>query len=252
MSGSSVQRSQHAIEMEMLDCLNRHIESDKFPCVGGKSILQSQQFNFCTYDLLDATSTAYSLHNHLGQFRSKWKLDDHKESRSINFFSYIAGFSGQQFETELQAVNSFFSLLRNLHDIDTANNIAWDKDSASPLTSPNFSFSIGGFSYFLIFMHKYAYNQARRTELTFVVFNPHYIFLNLRLRGVFEKFRDRIRRNLHEAGLEINAELQDYGIESEFRQYVLASPELQNEINSLTENIFAGTILLGDVKDRTI
>lgn len=70
-------------------------------------------------------------------------------------------------------------------------------------------------------MSPVADESARRFKYVALVFNPHIIFQNLRNKGLFESFRNIIRRNVEKYHGGSNPKIGDYGMTFEAPQYAL-------------------------------
>tara|TARA_R110002124_G_scaffold254044_2_gene419466 strand:- start:4131 stop:4460 length:330 start_codon:yes stop_codon:yes gene_type:complete len=83
----------------------------------------------------------------------------------------------------------------------------------------NFSFSIAGKAFYIVGMHPKSSRMARQAPFPAMVFNLHAQFEKLRDMNVYKRVRNRIRdRDIKLQG-NINPVLEDFGVESEAKQY---------------------------------
>ena len=83
----------------------------------------------------------------------------------------------------------------------------------------NFSFSIAGKAFYVVGLHPNSSRKARQSPYTTLTFNLHWQFEKLREMGTYQKVRDRIRdRDVALQG-SINPMLEDFGNNSEAKQY---------------------------------
>ncbi len=162
----------------------------------------------------------------------KWLISD---SSSLDFYmrriqntsdlcfrSAIVAFPNQNFVNESEAEKVLFTFLKNLHITD-CQFYGWDPLVDKFVYSPNFGFSLCGIAHFVPLMHQSASSLVRRTkEFTYVVFNPHWMFRDLRDCDLFDKFKKGIRSNESKVQYGwINPKLADHGKGSEAAQYAL-------------------------------
>jgi len=83
----------------------------------------------------------------------------------------------------------------------------------------HFSFSIGGKAFYIVGMHPGASRKARQSPYAAIAFNLHWQFEKLREMGSYETVRDKIRERDKELQGSINPVLEDFGSNSEARQY---------------------------------
>ena len=118
--------------------------------------------------------------------------------------------------SEIEFENLLWRQLQFLHEMD---NTGWDPMVSDDPNDPNFSFSIGGKAFYVVGLHPEASRLARRAPYPTLVFNLHSQFEKLREMGVYHKVRDKIRERDKAVQGSINPVLQDFGEESEARQY---------------------------------
>jgi uncharacterized protein len=96
---------------------------------------------------------------------------------------------------------------------------AWDPRVVSDPADPQFSFSVAGTAYFVVGMHPQASRRARRFAWPALVFNAHEQFEQLRIAGTLPRLKQQIRQREITLDGTINANLNDYGRDSEAKQY---------------------------------
>jgi FPC/CPF motif-containing protein YcgG len=125
-------------------------------------------------------------------------------------------FENSMFETEQQFEDSLWNLLQTLHNIDTH---SWDETTSSDPSSPKFSYSLLGTSFYIVGMHPNSSRWARSSPFPMIVFNLHSQFELLRSAGRYDRVRDLIRKRDKAYQGSINPMLEDFGTNSEARQY---------------------------------
>jgi FPC/CPF motif-containing protein YcgG len=109
-----------------------------------------------------------------------------------------------------------WKFLHSLHQIDPQ---PWDKTTSADTESPEFSFSFLGVSFYIVGMHPNSSREARSTPFPMIVFNLHSQFEMLRGTGRYSRVRDLIRKRDKEKQGTVNPMLEDFGTNSEARQY---------------------------------
>lgn len=189
--------------------LVREFILDDHPCVMAQSVIADDHVTIQSYGTMNGFCPN-SLLNDLKKY-----VDDVEED-SMKFQTFIAVFDDSSFETEIAFENSLWKLLQTLHAIDTH---AWDKTTSSDPASSNFSFSLLGTSFYIVGMHPNSSRWARSSPFPMIVFNLHSQFELLRSAGRYERVRDLIRKRDKAHQGSINPMLEDFGTNSEARQY---------------------------------
>lgn len=192
-----------------LDYENFVIEQNH-PCIMANAVFQLKHYHLKVYE--DMTSDAVvdpilkDIENYL----------DHYDFNSNDFETLIFCFKENHFKTELDFENALWHLLQKLHDHD---NVEWDPQVSDAVESPNFSFSLKGRAFYVIGMHPKSSRLARRAPYCTMVMNLHWQFEKLREMGTYQTVKNRIRRRDKKLQGSINPVLQDFGKESEAKQY---------------------------------
>ena len=182
---------------------------DDHPCVMAQSVIADDNVTIRSYGAME-NFCPNSLLTDL-----KTYIDEVQED-SMKFQTFIAVFEDSFFETETAFETSLWNLLQTLHAIDTH---AWDNTTSSDPESPNFSYSLLGTSFYIVGMHPNSSRWARSSPFPMIVFNLHSQFELLRSSGRYKRVRDLIRKRDKAYQGSINPMLEDFGTNSEARQY---------------------------------
>lgn len=174
------------------------------------TVFQMDKYQLNVYEVLGSRKTADALMTDLKNYIA------HYDFESKDFESFIAVFPEAEVVSEIEFENLLWRQLQFLHDMD---NSLWDPTVSDDPNNPNFSFSIGGKAFYVVGLHPQASRMARRAPYPTLVFNLHFQFEKLREMGVYHKVRDKIRERDTALQGNINPVLQDFGEESEARQY---------------------------------
>ena len=128
----------------------------------------------------------------------------------------MAVFKDQDSFSETQFETALWKQLEFLHDID---NEDWDPEVSDNPEEKNFSFSIAGKAFYMVGVHPNSSRKARQSPYPAIAFNLHWQFEKLREMGAFNTVRDKIRERDIELQGNINPMLEDFGENSEARQY---------------------------------
>lgn len=182
---------------------------DDHPCVMAQSVVANDTISIHNYSKISKQCVP-TLLNDLNSYLNE--IND----ESKKFQTFIAVFKDDEFKTELAFENALWKLLYQLHCKD---DYEWDKSTDSDVSSPKFSMSILGKSFYIVGMHPNASRKARSSPFPMIVFNLHNQFDNLRKTNRYTRVRDLIRRRDKEYQGSINPMLEDFGAGSEARQY---------------------------------
>ncbi|MDT0293024.1 guanitoxin biosynthesis heme-dependent pre-guanitoxin N-hydroxylase GntA [Mesonia ostreae] len=182
---------------------------DDHPCVMAQSVIADDNVTIESY----GTMQGFCPNNLLNDLK-EYVAD--VEENSMKFQSFIATFEDSHFETEKDFENALWKLLHTLHSIDTH---PWDKTTSPDTTSSKFSFSLLGTSFYIVGMHPNSSRFARSSPFPMIVFNLHSQFELLRSVGRYSRVRDLIRKRDKAFQGSVNPMLEDFGTNSEARQY---------------------------------
>ncbi|PHR10358.1 MAG: hypothetical protein COA40_12360 [Aequorivita sp.] len=203
-----------SIQSQGHDAISRDFKNfileENHPCIMANTVFQMEKYQLNVYESLGSKKTANALMADLKNYIA------HYDFESKDFESFIAVFPEAEVVSEIEFENLLWRQLQFMHEIDTT---PWDSTVSEDPNNPNFSFSLGGKAFYVVGLHPLASRMARRSPYPTLVFNLHSQFEKLREMGVYYKVRDKIRER--DAALQgsINPVLQDFGEESEARQY---------------------------------
>jgi uncharacterized protein len=192
--------------------LKEKILGNDFPCVAARSVMNRGTYRFGVYESLGTPQAAFALCHDLYEFTHEFPTGLHP------FTSYMAAFKGPAVHSECDFEKLLWEQLQLMHGID-ARYFDWDGSVSKDPDSPNFSFSVGGRAFFVVGLNRCASRHARYTGESFIVFNPHDQFEALRASGKYEQLQKAIRQRDIAVQGSINPMLQDFGSQSESRQY---------------------------------
>ena len=184
--------------------------SDHFACVGGRAAVRQEAYRFGLYDRMATTPSTEALAIDLRAFLA----DDDLRGQPLTAFvaSFVAPVPAD--ENAFEAL--LWATLQQLHQRDDR---PWASGRHSDPEDPAFSFSFASTGFFVVGLHANSSRFSRRFAWSTLVFNPHEQFDRLRREGRYRRFRDAIRtRDVALQGT-VNPMLQDFGEQSEARQY---------------------------------
>jgi FPC/CPF motif-containing protein YcgG len=192
------------------DSFRALVLNERFSCLGGRAAVHQNAYRFGLYEQMASGASTLDLAADLMRFNSDESLRDKP------FTAFVASFVDPVPTGESHFEDLLWSTLQQLHDLDPR---PWAAGRRSDPQEPEFSFSFGGVGFFVVGLHASSSRVARRFAWSTLVFNPHRQFDRLRSDGKFSRFRDAIRtRDVALQGT-ANPMLQDFGEQSEARQY---------------------------------
>ena len=186
------------------------ILNGQHPCIMAKSIFKMGKYQLKIYEDMDDIPSLKKLIDDLEQYISTYDFEGKA------FESFLAVFPNNHFDDEVGFERSLWLTLQKLHELD---HCEWDHSVSDDPDNPLFSFSLNGRAFYIIGMHPESSRMARQTPYTTLVFNLHCQFDKLREIGTYQTVRDNIRKNDQLLQGSINPVLNDYGNDSETRQY---------------------------------
>jgi FPC/CPF motif-containing protein YcgG len=192
------------------DSFRASVLSQAFACVAGASAVRAGHYRFCSYAELGTLESTQELATDLRRFIAEYPLSADRFASCVATFREPGGISAEEFEQLLWAT------LRQLHDIDDQ---PWDPTVSSDPNDVGFSFSFAGRSFFVVGMHAGSPRWTRRLAWPTLVFNAHAQFIELRRADRFLSMQRSIRRRDARLQGTANPALQDYGKQSEAKQY---------------------------------
>lgn len=184
--------------------------SQAFACVAGAAAVRAGHYRFCSYAELGSPSSIEELAGDLRRFIAEYPLTPDRFASCVATFQEPGGISAVEFE------NLLWTTLQGLHDLDE---MPWDPTVSSDPEESSFSFSFHGRAFFVVGMHAGSPRWTRRLTWPTLVFNAHQQFEELRHAERFVPMQRTIRRRDARLQGTSNPALQDYGNQSEAKQY---------------------------------
>ncbi|WP_304038978.1 guanitoxin biosynthesis heme-dependent pre-guanitoxin N-hydroxylase GntA [Mesonia mobilis] len=180
------------------------------PCVMAQSVFNLESVVLNDYERMIDINKSYQLLNDLEAYLKNYNFE------SKEFQSFIAVFSKEQIPSEEQFEKLLWQQLQMLSELDTK---PWDTSVNADPDHENFSFSLLGKSFYMVGMHPESSRFARQSPYPALVFNLHAQFEMLRDMGTYQHVKKRIRKRDEALQGFINPMLEDFGAQSEARQY---------------------------------
>ena len=188
----------------------KFILNEDHPCIMAKTVFSMDQVELRSYSELGSVATAGKIIEDLQQYIASYDFE------SNDFKTFLAVFPDSANYSEIGFEKILWKQLENLHKVD---DVEWDPEVSSDPECEHFSFSIAGKAFYVVGMHAGASRMARRSPHTAIAFNLHWQFEKLREMGSYETVRDKIRERDKELQGSINPVLEDFGANSEAKQY---------------------------------
>ncbi|WP_114751032.1 guanitoxin biosynthesis heme-dependent pre-guanitoxin N-hydroxylase GntA [Pleomorphovibrio marinus] len=183
----------------------------KYPCVGAKASINSDQYRLGIYGEMASDNTTELLSKDLKKYIQETVEED------SDYLTLVAVFTSET-NSEVDFEHKLWKQLQKLHDAE-GHKGNWDPTVSSNPGDDNFSFSFGGTAFFIVGLHPKASRIARRINYPAMAFNLHRQFDKLRENGQFDNMKKVIRdRDLAYQG-SINPMLEDFGKGQEAPQY---------------------------------
>jgi len=185
------------------------LENDH-PCMMAQTVFSMDKVELKTYKEFGSLDTAKAIFADLEKYIADYDFS------SNDFKTFIAVFPDSPVFSEINFERKLWQQLQYLHQVD---NKDWDPEVSEDPKNQNFSFSIGGKAFYVVGLHPEASRTARKSPYPALTFNLHWQFEKLREMGNYENVRDRIRDRDRNLQGDINPMLEDFGENSEARQY---------------------------------
>lgn len=186
------------------------ILDNNHPCVMANAIFLTNNYHLKVYDSITNLENVSNVLLDIQKYLENYNFD------SNEFESLIVCFKKDQIESELTFEKQLWQFLQEIHNQD---DFPWDPTVSADPSDPDFSFSIKGKAFYIIGMHPGSSRLARRAPYCTIVFNMHWQFEKLREMGIYQKIKNRIRKQDRQLQGSINPVLRDFGKETETRQY---------------------------------
>ncbi len=188
----------------------KFVIDDNHPCLMAQTVFSMNQVDFHVYEDFGSKHTARNILKDLKKYIANYDFE------SNDFFTFIAAFKGRKDFSEEQFEQILWKQLQFLHEVDDAN---WDPVVNSNPDHKDFSFSLGGKAFYMVGLHPNSSRKARQTPYPAIAFNLHWQFEKLREMGSYTTVRDKIRERDISLQGNINPMLEDFGKNSESKQY---------------------------------
>ena len=180
------------------------------PCMMAQSVFSQDQVDLHVYEDFGSKQTAAVILKDLEAYLKNYNFE------SNSFFTFIAVFKNEKIDSEIDFEQKLWKQLSMLHQLDT---IPWDREVSTDPQSKDFSFSLLGRAFYIVGLHPDSSRMARQSPYPAMVFNLHWQFEKLREMGSYETVRDKIRERDIKLQGSINPMMEDFGENSEARQY---------------------------------
>lgn len=187
------------------------IVKDKHPCVMAQTVFKMDMVEYHEYVDFGTKSSVESILRDLEDYIENYDFD------SNDFFTFIAAFPQDTKDlSEEEFENKLWLQLQNLHEADNSD---WDHRVSADPEDKNFSFSLKGRAFYVVGLHANSSRKARQSLYPTLVFNLHWQFEKLRDMKTYDRVKKRIRKRDKKLQGHINPVLEDFGDNSEAKQY---------------------------------
>ncbi|GAA4312710.1 guanitoxin biosynthesis heme-dependent pre-guanitoxin N-hydroxylase GntA [Pontixanthobacter gangjinensis] len=188
----------------------KFILGEDHPCIMAKTVFGMDQVVMSSYPELGTEKAARQILQDLENYIETYDFETN------DFKTFLAVFPDSPDFSELEFEKKLWQQLKLVHKVDDCD---WDPEVSADPESEHFSFSICGKAFYVVGMHPNSSREARKSPYPAMAFNLHWQFEKLREMGSFETVRDKIRERDKALQGDINPMLQDFGANSEARQY---------------------------------
>ena len=186
------------------------ILEEDHPCIMAQTVFSQEKTIIKNYKRFSLPESTEKLLEDLENYIKSYDFSSNEFQSFIAVFPQSKIYSEDEFE---------LVLWKQLSDLKKLDNHPWDPEVSSNPEDKNFSFSIAGRAFYIVGMHPESSRISRRSPFPSIAFNLHTQFEKLREMGVYQNVRDKIReRDIAVQGT-INPMLEDFGENSEARQY---------------------------------
>ncbi len=196
--------------MDLKRKFDKFILENNHPCIMAQSVFSLNNAVINDYEAMLNIHSTNGLLNDLELYIKNYDFN------SKNFKSFIATFSKDEFLSESEFEKSLWKQLKMLSELD---HYSWDPSVNSDPEHENFSFSLCGRAFYIVGMFPNSSRLARKSPYPTIVFNLHQQFEKLREMGKYTSVKNRIRKRDEKLQGYINPMLEDFGENSEARQY---------------------------------
>ena len=189
---------------------NEFILGKDHPCIMAQTVFSMEKVELHEYHDFGSRETAKTILEDLKRYVDTYDFN------SNDFLTFLATFKGKKDYSEEEFEQRLWEQLQHMHELDDAD---WDREVDPDPESKNFSFSLCGKAFYIVGMHPNSSRKARQSPYPAIAFNLHWQFEKLREMNTYHTVRDKIRERDKELQGEINPMLEDFGKNSEARQY---------------------------------
>lgn len=186
------------------------ILENNHPCLMAQTVFSMDKAEVHSYSNFGSLQTARKILKDLKNYIENYDFS------SNDFYSFIAVFPERKNFSEEQFEALLWKQLQFIHQADAS---PWDPEVSSDPDSDKFSFSIAAKAFYVVGLHPNSSRKARQSPYPALTFNLHWQFEKLRDMGAYENVRDKIRERDKALQGNINPMLEDFGSNSEARQY---------------------------------
>lgn len=189
-----------------------------FSCNLGRAAYRAEAFRVSVFADMTDPDDLDGLCVDLGQFvQDKGNVCPARNQQKTRIYeTYAAVFESPILPSEADFDHALWEVLQHLHENDTS---AWDARTSKDPTDPQFGFSFGGHSFFVVGLHPNSSRISRRFAYPTLVFNSHEQFQHLKDHNLFDRAQNAIRTREMNLQGSINPNLSNFGSESEAKQY---------------------------------
>jgi len=177
-------------EAEALNEFWGFIKGDGFSCVGGKATQNKGTYRSGFHGVQGTPEAAKSLAEHIYRFQAERKSDN--PALPFLYCVYAAFFEGPEISSEQNAHDLVWQQLQLLHEVD-AEKHAYADGVSTDVTSPDFSYAVGGERFMVPSLNPFASRLTRRYGRPVMVFIPREQFEHIYDNGIYQKMQKKIR-----------------------------------------------------------
>lgn len=221
----------HRFHLSSHDYVSRLIKDKSFPCILGQTAVRVDQYSFSAYDDITDPQVAEGVLHDIVRFQQEFEVPAKPTGPRGIFRTALVAFQSPEITDELQGAEVLYTLLRNMHDLNSQH-YEWTAGFSNDLHSPDFGFSAGESAHFIAYFHPRAGVPARVSEVNFIVFNSHHVVDAFKATGMDNHARAKaiIRSKQVQP---IHPYLGDHRAVEEWRQYALLPADPETEAKEL-------------------
>ncbi len=180
------------------------------PCIMAQTVFKMDKVEIKSYSNFGSKNTGERLLEDIKTYLENYNFDLN------DFYTFIAVFPEETQASEIEFERLLWKQLKNIHKAD---NEPWDEAVSNDPENNDFSFSIAGKAFYVVGMHPNSSRKSRQAPYATLTFNLHCQFEKLRQMGAYQNVRNKIRERDTSLQGGINPMLEDFGENSEAKQY---------------------------------